>query len=66
MFASPTDPPCNNSNRNCDEFWKDGFTQLNRVVQPLAIINFNVLDLLKGYTALDIADREVTCGNFGS
>jgi hypothetical protein len=58
--ASPPDPPHNNSDRGCGELWGNGFTQLNRVVPLLAIIDFNALDLLKGYSALDIADDQVT------
>jgi hypothetical protein len=63
MFASPTDPPFNNSDRNCGRGWVQ---QLNRVVQPLAFLHFNVLDPLKGYTALDIAGGPVTWATFGS
>lgn len=58
IFASPPDPPYNNSDRSCGELWENGFTQLNRVVPPLAIIDFNALDLLKGYSALGIADDQ--------
>lgn len=65
MFASPTNPPFNNNDRNCGELWEDGFT-LNRVVQPLAFLHFSVLDPLKGYTALDIAGGQVTWATVGS
>ena len=60
MFASPPDPPYNNSDRNCGELREKGFTQLNRVVPLLTITDFNALDLLKGYSALDIPDDQVT------
>ena len=60
MFASPPDPPYNNSDRSCGELRENGFMQLNRVVPLLAIIDFNALDLLKGYSALDIPDDQVT------
>jgi hypothetical protein len=46
--------------RNCGELRENGLTQLNRVLPPLAIINFNALDLVKGYPALDIADDQAT------
>lgn len=60
MSTSPPDLLYNNSDRSCGELWDEGFTQLNRVVPLLAIIDFDALDLLKGYSALDIADDQVT------
>jgi hypothetical protein len=60
MFASPPNPPYNNSDWSCGKLRENGFTQLNRVVPPLAIVNFNALNLLKGYSALDIANDQVT------
>lgn len=60
MSTSPPDLPYNNSDRSCGELRENGFTQLNRVIPLLTIIDFNDLDLLKGYSALDIADDQVT------